>query len=116
MDASRASLSAAAHSGEARGPLAVTQGETVRLHIFLDRSVVEVFANEQTCITERIYPTRLDSLGIALFARGGPARLTALDVWDHGGDLAGERSYHAAWRVSLPLSLFAALRVSPLGI
>ena len=82
VDASRASLSAAAHSGEARGPLAVTQGETVRLHIFLDRSVVEVFANEQTCITERIYPMRLDSLGIALFARGGPARLTALDVWD----------------------------------
>jgi beta-fructofuranosidase len=82
VDGSRASLSAAAHSGEARGPLALAPGETVRLHIFLDRSVLEVFANEQICITDRIYPTRPDSLGIALFARGGPARLTALDVWD----------------------------------
>jgi beta-fructofuranosidase len=82
VDGRRARLSTAAHSGEARGPLAVAQGETVRLHIFLDCSVVEVFANEQTCITERIYPTHPDSLDIALFTRGGPARLTTLDVWD----------------------------------
>jgi beta-fructofuranosidase len=82
VDGSRSSLSAAATRVVAGGPLAVAQGETVRLHIFLDRSVVEVFANEQTCITERIYPTRPDSLGLALLVRGGTAHLTALDVWE----------------------------------
>jgi sucrose-6-phosphate hydrolase SacC (GH32 family) len=82
VDGSRSSLSAAAQRVVAGGPLAVAQGETVRLHIFLDRSVVEVFANEQICITERIYPTRPDSLGLALFAQGGTAHLTRLDVWD----------------------------------
>jgi beta-fructofuranosidase len=82
VDGSRSSLSAAAQRVVAGGPLAVAQGETVRLHIFLDRSVLEVFANEQICITERIYPTRPDSLGLALFAQGGTAHLTRLDVWD----------------------------------
>jgi Glycosyl hydrolases family 32 C terminal len=46
--------------------------------------VVEVFANERLALTERIYPTRPDSLGLGLFAEGGAARLLSLDVWTMG--------------------------------
>ena len=30
----------------------------------------------------RIYPSRKDSVGVALFSNGGPASVTALEVWD----------------------------------
>jgi beta-fructofuranosidase len=55
--------------------------EPLRLHVFLDRSVLEVFANERISITSRIYPTRPESVGVALLAEGTQAQLDALDAW-----------------------------------
>ena len=49
--------------------------------MFLDRSVVEVFANGRACITDRIYPARGDSLGVQAFAHGGRATLAAISGW-----------------------------------
>jgi beta-fructofuranosidase len=54
------------------------------LHIFLDRSVIEVFANHRLCMSSRVYPSRTDSLGIGFFAHGGSARIKTLDVWEMG--------------------------------
>ena len=81
VDRRRASLSPDAKQGVQTGRLALAPGETVRLHIYLDRSMVEVFANDRCCVTSRIYPTRRDSLGVKLFAGDGSAHLTSLDVW-----------------------------------
>jgi sucrose-6-phosphate hydrolase SacC (GH32 family) len=61
-------------------PLELRQGEPLRLRIFLDRSILEVFANERQCVTQRIYPSRGDSVGVALFARGGGAKVRSLDA------------------------------------
>ena len=63
------------------GPIKLAQDKPLRLRIFIDRSIIEVFANDRQCLTLRVYPERDDSRGIALFARGGAARLTSLDVW-----------------------------------
>jgi beta-fructofuranosidase len=57
------------------------KGEPLRLRVFIDRSVVEVFANGKQYLAMRVYPGRADSLGISLRARGGSARLIALDSW-----------------------------------
>jgi beta-fructofuranosidase len=54
------------------------------LHVFVDGSVVEVFANERHCLTSRVYPTREDALGVSLSAAGGSARVTDLDCWELG--------------------------------
>jgi len=62
--------------------LALGPGEPLRLRVFVDRSVVEVFANDVSCITTRIYPTRPDSLGVEILAIGGQACLETLDVWE----------------------------------
>ena len=51
------------------------------LHLFLDRSTIEVFANRRACVSDRVYPTREDSLGVQLFARGGEAKVRTLKVW-----------------------------------
>jgi beta-fructofuranosidase len=78
----RSSLSSEAGRGTYRAPLKLNPGEPLRLTAFLDASVLEVFANGRACLTARVYPTRNDSLGVGLFARGGRARLLSLDAFE----------------------------------
>ena len=68
--------------GVQRGPLELAADEPLMLHIFVDRSIIEVFANHRQCLTKRIYPARRDSRGVQLFAEGGSAKLHSIDVWD----------------------------------
>ncbi|MFW6262215.1 MAG: GH32 C-terminal domain-containing protein, partial [Spirochaetota bacterium] len=56
-------------------------GETLDLHVFVDRSIVEVFVNGKQALAARVYPHREDSTGVALRARGRAARLVHLDAW-----------------------------------
>ncbi len=56
-------------------------GEVVKLHIFLDHSVVEVFVNGRCYLASRIYPERCDSSGLELFSRRGRVRVKSLDIW-----------------------------------
>jgi len=62
-------------------PLTLANGETrLHLHIFLDRSVLEVYANHRACITRVIDGAEKDQ-GVELFAEGGQARIHSLDAW-----------------------------------
>jgi beta-fructofuranosidase len=81
IDRERSSASPDAHRDPFEVAFALASGEPLRLRVFLDRSVLEVFANGRACLTSRIYPSRPDSIGIALFARG-QARVTSLDIWE----------------------------------
>lgn len=65
-----------------RAPLALQPGEPLRLRVFVDKSVVEVYANQRQAICRRVYPTRPDSVGIALFANGGTADARQVTAWD----------------------------------
>lgn len=66
-------------------PLALGADGRLRLHILLDRSLLEVFANDATCLVARQYFTRADSTGLALTTRRGRVMVQALDVWAVGG-------------------------------
>lgn len=67
-------------AGRHDGPLTVENGR-VKLHLFVDRSSVELFANDgQTVIADRIFP-QPESQDVALYAEGGDARLINLNVW-----------------------------------
>ena len=61
-----------------------SKGESLKLHIFIDRSMAEVFVNGKACVAARVYPGRDDSLGVALRAQGADAELTSLDAWQMG--------------------------------
>ena len=63
------------------GPLELAEGEPLKLRVFIDKSVVEVFANGRQCVAVRVYPQRKDSLGVSLHAAGGDAVLRRLDAW-----------------------------------
>jgi beta-fructofuranosidase len=81
IDRERSSLDTSVDHEPHGTQVKLTDGENLTLHIFVDCSVVEVYANARICVTSRIYPSRADSLGVELFARGGPVQLHRLDVW-----------------------------------
>jgi fructan beta-fructosidase len=53
----------------------------IRLHIFVDRSSVEVFANDGIVVfSEQIFPSA-QGLGLEIFADGGDVLLSSLDIF-----------------------------------
>lgn len=60
-------------------------GGTVELEIYLDRSSIEVIANNSKCITSSLRPTFADADKLELYAEGGSAEIVALTVWSMQG-------------------------------
>jgi beta-fructofuranosidase len=86
VDISRASLSPHVRNLiPETGPLSLAEGEPLHLRVFVDRTIVEIFANGRLCLTRRMYPTRDDSVGVSAFAEGGAAGLESLQAWQMAG-------------------------------
>ena len=60
--------------------LILGRAETLNLTIYLDNSVIEVYANDRISMTSRIYPNLEQAQGIRLFTLGGRASL-GTTVW-----------------------------------
>lgn len=56
----------------------------LQLQIYVDGSVIEVFANDTTCMTTRSYPTLPESQQVTLFAERGGVSLDSLRIWRLG--------------------------------
>lgn len=63
-------------------PLKLKPGEKLELRVFIDRSIIEVFANKRQCVTQCVYPTRRDSTSIEFFSEGGSMNVESLHAWD----------------------------------
>ena len=64
-----------------RGTRILRKSEPLKLRVFVDRSVVEVFAGGRQYAALRVYPGREDSVGVSLRAQGQEATLKSLDAW-----------------------------------
>ena len=67
---------------EQRIPLRLGKGENLRLNIFIDHSVIEVFANGRQCATQVVYPELPESNGVTLFSKGGAVDVKNIDIWE----------------------------------
>lgn len=65
---------------DSKAPLKLKPGEKLKLDIFLDRSVLEVFANDRVCFTKVIAPLEA-SLQLTVGADGGIAEVQRLQAW-----------------------------------
>ena len=62
-------------------PLKLLSGR-LKLHLFIDKSVIEVFINDGvTSVTRVEYPGEND-LGVSVFAENGKATLKSLNAWE----------------------------------
>jgi len=64
------------------GPFKLKEGERLQLRVFVDKSVVEVFANSRQAVMRRIYPSRADSVGVRLFSAGGDTEVHTLEAYN----------------------------------
>lgn len=78
----RSSLDPRGDRSPSREAGVVDPGGTLDLRIFIDRSVIEVFANEAISFTVCVYPTLSDSTGIGVSHEGGEAEVLALEGWE----------------------------------
>ncbi|WP_307556008.1 MULTISPECIES: GH32 C-terminal domain-containing protein [unclassified Paenibacillus] len=61
--------------------LETTDHGLVALHIFVDTSCIEIYANEgRTVMSNNIYPDPA-STGIDVFCRGGKVEMLSLNIW-----------------------------------
>ena len=66
-------------------PFDFRQGDRVKLRVFLDHSVLEVFAGDQRYMAQRVFPAQPEALDVKLFSRGGPTFVRRLSAWQMGG-------------------------------
>ena len=68
--------------GIQRSYLNLKKEESLKLRVFIDRSIIEVFANSKLCLTKRIYPSMSNSRGVRLFSNNGEIQLNRFEIWE----------------------------------
>jgi beta-fructofuranosidase len=63
-------------------PVSLDADGRLHLHLFLDRSVLELFTNSAQALSTRLYPTREDSTGVDVYASDRETTVERLDVWE----------------------------------
>jgi len=66
---------------EQRAPFELLEGETLMLDIFIDRSIIEVFANGRQCVTQVVYPEMPESDRIKLFSGDEKVKVDRVQAW-----------------------------------
>ncbi len=61
-------------------PVAITQGSEMKIHLFLDHSVLDVFINDRWATSIRIFPTSATATDVSLFA-DEPTLLLKASAW-----------------------------------
>ncbi|MCL5098419.1 MAG: GH32 C-terminal domain-containing protein [Candidatus Omnitrophica bacterium] len=62
-------------------PFHLPPNEPLRLRVFMDKPMLEVFANDRQCVTQQIFPKNREATGIKLCAKGGDANARVVDAW-----------------------------------
>jgi beta-fructofuranosidase len=66
--------------GSTAAPLELKAGEDIQLRIFIDRGVVEVFANErQALVKHHVYAP--EAVGVCFFSEGGRMEVMEVKSW-----------------------------------
>ena len=82
IDRTHASLAKEPHNSILKVSLPKEKGELLQIHVFVDHSIIEVFADNKVCISTRVYPTLEGSNNVSLELNKGKAlSLQKLELW-----------------------------------
>ena len=66
-------------------PVSLGKDETLKLRVFLDKTVVEVFVNGKQALAANVNPLRENSVGVSLRSQGEDSELRFLEAWQMKG-------------------------------
>jgi beta-fructofuranosidase len=81
VDRTHSSISNEVEKDVREGAYTFSQGDTLDLRIFIDRSAVEIFVDQVASLSTRIYPTLESSKGFDLQAEDGSVKLLNFQAW-----------------------------------
>ncbi|KAH8669696.1 glycosyl hydrolase [Tricladium varicosporioides] len=64
------------------GDFRLLSGEDLKIHFFVDNSVIEVFANDRFALTSRIYPSLSTSVGASYYFGGFDSENVEFHCWE----------------------------------
>ena len=65
-----------------KAPFKINNGEIVKLRVFIDKSIIEVFVNDgMQSITQIVYPTDSESIYVELFSEGSEINVKKIKSW-----------------------------------
>lgn len=80
VDATKSSIDLGRRNVES-APFSIDKAAMVVLRVFIDKSVIEVFANDKQAIGRSVYP-RLGGRSVKLFANGADAKIVSVKGWE----------------------------------
>jgi beta-fructofuranosidase len=75
--------------GKVNAPFALKEGEDLSLRVFIDKNLVEVFANDRQAAVAA-HPYDPGNLGVSLFSKGGDAVAKEVRSWRMNSIYAGK--------------------------
>ena len=66
---------------EQRAPFELKEGENLKLDIFIDKSIIEVFVNGRQCVTQVAYPELPESNRVKLFSGDDAVNVLSVRAW-----------------------------------
>lgn len=82
VDRSKSSISDEVHKSILISSLKKENGQSLNIRIFVDHSIIEVFADSEVCISTRIYPTLKSSENISLeLNKGNELIIQKFSLW-----------------------------------
>lgn len=82
IDRSKSSISDEVHKTKITSYLKEEKGQYLNIHIFVDYSTIEVFADNQVCLSTRIYPLLDSSTNLSLECNNGEKlNIKKLSLW-----------------------------------
>jgi|GEM_PF-1239676 len=62
-------------------PETVTAGQTFKIHVFIDHSIMDIFINNKWAFSIRIFPTDINSDGIEVISEGTTTFVNSVKAW-----------------------------------
>ncbi len=57
-------------------------GESFKLHLFIDKALIQAYLNDQKTITTWAYPTLDNAKGLEIWSSDGEAKVKSMEVWE----------------------------------
>lgn len=67
-------------------PETIPVGQTLKIHAFIDHSIMDIFINNKWAFSIRIFPTDMNSNGIEVFSEGTTTFVNSVKAWKLSGD------------------------------
>ena len=57
-------------------------GESLKLHIYIDKALIQAYVNDQKSITTWVYPTLDSAKGLEIWSSDGQAKVKSMEIWE----------------------------------